>query len=263
MVPRARSRATCARAAPCASASPTRSSSRWTAASSSSIRRRSSRSCGARTCCGSSSRRRASGTRLTLTQTLEADEAARNAAGWHVCLDKLAGEDTDWEPLYEEYQRRGVPAGAEIPGRELNVNGGWVGIGSERPRWLECRLDRRYRCSSRHSWDECRLDRVSAVELTFVPPRRPEPTPSMPAVDVSAGLAQDRPRRAAGAGGEAAARHRGGRQQRQADQHAQRRVAGRGRVEQRDRVVARVGRPVPERRGDEAERGAPQRDRER
>jgi uncharacterized protein YndB with AHSA1/START domain len=56
------------------------------------------------------------GTRLTLTQTLEADEAARNAAGWHVCLDKLGGEDTDWEPLYEEYQRRGVPAGAEIPG---------------------------------------------------------------------------------------------------------------------------------------------------
>ena len=57
------------------------------------------------------------GTRLTLTQTLEEDEAARNAAGWHVCLDKLGGEDTDWEPLYEEYQRRGVPAGAEIPGR--------------------------------------------------------------------------------------------------------------------------------------------------
>ena len=57
------------------------------------------------------------GTRLTLTQTLEPDEAARNAAGWHVCLDKLACEDTDWEPLYEEYQRRGVPAGAEIPGR--------------------------------------------------------------------------------------------------------------------------------------------------
>lgn len=55
------------------------------------------------------------GTRLTLIQTLEADEAARNAAGWHVCLDKLAGEDTDWRPLYEEYQRRGLPAGAEIP----------------------------------------------------------------------------------------------------------------------------------------------------
>ena len=58
------------------------------------------------------------GTRLTLLQTLSGeDEAARNAAGWHVCLDKLAGEETDWEPLYEEYQRRGLPAGAEIPGR--------------------------------------------------------------------------------------------------------------------------------------------------
>jgi uncharacterized protein YndB with AHSA1/START domain len=57
------------------------------------------------------------GTRLTLIQTLEPGEAARNASGWHVCLDKLGGEDTDWEPLYEEYQRRGVPAGAEIPGR--------------------------------------------------------------------------------------------------------------------------------------------------
>jgi uncharacterized protein YndB with AHSA1/START domain len=56
------------------------------------------------------------GTRLTLLQTLDEDEAARNAAGWHVCLDKLAGkDDTDWEPLYEEYQRRGLPAGAEIP----------------------------------------------------------------------------------------------------------------------------------------------------
>ena len=56
------------------------------------------------------------GTRLTLTQQLRsADEAARNAAGWHVCLDKLGGEETDWEPYYEEYQRRGFPVGAEIP----------------------------------------------------------------------------------------------------------------------------------------------------
>jgi len=56
------------------------------------------------------------GTRLTLTQQLRsADEAARNAAGWHVCLDKLGGEDTDWEPLYAEYERRGLPSGAEIP----------------------------------------------------------------------------------------------------------------------------------------------------
>ena len=56
------------------------------------------------------------GCRLTLTQELRStDEAARNAAGWHVCLDRLGGEETDWEPLYEEYRRRGLPAGAEIP----------------------------------------------------------------------------------------------------------------------------------------------------
>jgi uncharacterized protein YndB with AHSA1/START domain len=55
------------------------------------------------------------------------DKAARDAAGWHVCLDRLerfvAGEDGpavtgdsgDWRALYEEYERRGTPAGAEIP----------------------------------------------------------------------------------------------------------------------------------------------------
>jgi uncharacterized protein YndB with AHSA1/START domain len=60
--------------------------------------------------------REGDGTRLTLTQTLRGeDEAARNAAGWHVCLDRLGGEQTDWEPYYDEYQRRGLPTGAEIP----------------------------------------------------------------------------------------------------------------------------------------------------
>ena len=58
------------------------------------------------------------GCRLTLTHLISnADEAARNAAGWHVCLDTLGGEESDWEPYYEEYVRRGMPAGAEIPGR--------------------------------------------------------------------------------------------------------------------------------------------------
>jgi uncharacterized protein YndB with AHSA1/START domain len=70
------------------------------------------------------------GTRLTLTQTLEADEAARNAAGWHVCLDRLerllagAGAEApgaeptrEWSERYEAYQRRGVPAGAPVPGQ--------------------------------------------------------------------------------------------------------------------------------------------------
>jgi uncharacterized protein YndB with AHSA1/START domain len=57
------------------------------------------------------------GCRLVLTQQLGSeDEAARNAAGWHVCLDKLGGVESDWEPLYEEYERRGLPSGAEIPG---------------------------------------------------------------------------------------------------------------------------------------------------
>jgi uncharacterized protein YndB with AHSA1/START domain len=57
--------------------------------------------------------------------------AARDAAGWHVCLDalerRLAGEPpagphsglgSPWEPLYEEYAGRGLPVGAPIPGRD-------------------------------------------------------------------------------------------------------------------------------------------------
>jgi uncharacterized protein YndB with AHSA1/START domain len=57
----------------------------------------------------------------------EENTAARNAAGWHVCLDGLAayldggsaptgGPTPEWQALYEEYQRRGLPAGAPIPG---------------------------------------------------------------------------------------------------------------------------------------------------
>ena len=53
------------------------------------------------------------------------EKAARDSAGWHVCLDRLEvrlagsgepGEGEDWRGLYEEYQRRGVPAGAPVPG---------------------------------------------------------------------------------------------------------------------------------------------------
>jgi uncharacterized protein YndB with AHSA1/START domain len=63
---------------------------------------------------------------LRLTVLLdEREKAARDGAGWHVCLDRLearlAGrpevtEGENWRGLYEEYQRRGVPAGAPIPG---------------------------------------------------------------------------------------------------------------------------------------------------
>jgi uncharacterized protein YndB with AHSA1/START domain len=64
--------------------------------------------------------------RLTV-QLATRDKAARDAAGWHVCLNRLErlteGEDgpaasdvsTDWRALYEEYERRGAPVGAEIP----------------------------------------------------------------------------------------------------------------------------------------------------
>jgi uncharacterized protein YndB with AHSA1/START domain len=66
---------------------------------------------------------------LRLTVLLDArDKAARDAAGWHVCLDRLegllagdagpakTGVNGDWRGVYEEYQRRGLPAGAVIPG---------------------------------------------------------------------------------------------------------------------------------------------------
>ena len=50
------------------------------------------------------------------------DKAARDAAGWHVCLDRLEEhlggdvEGGEWRGYYDQYQRRGVPAGAPIPG---------------------------------------------------------------------------------------------------------------------------------------------------
>jgi uncharacterized protein YndB with AHSA1/START domain len=66
---------------------------------------------------------------LRLTVLLDSREkAARDGAGWHVCLDRLegllAGDDgaaatgasEDWRGLYEEYRRRGVPTGAPLPG---------------------------------------------------------------------------------------------------------------------------------------------------
>jgi uncharacterized protein YndB with AHSA1/START domain len=57
------------------------------------------------------------------------DQAARDAAGWHVCLDRLEtwlgggdavapGSDAtdEWRGHYEEYQRLGLPVGAPVPG---------------------------------------------------------------------------------------------------------------------------------------------------
>ena len=67
------------------------------------------------------------GTRLHFTQLLaRPDHAARDAAGWHVCLDRLtahlAGDETtappteptpEWQALHDAYAQRGFPAGAE------------------------------------------------------------------------------------------------------------------------------------------------------
>ncbi|MCH6472346.1 SRPBCC domain-containing protein [Sinomonas terrae] len=68
---------------------------------------------------------------LTLRNWLgDRTAAARNAAGWHVCLAELAvklggGEPGGphragalaWQPLYDGYIREGLPFGAPIPGQ--------------------------------------------------------------------------------------------------------------------------------------------------
>lgn len=69
------------------------------------------------------------GCRLTFIDVLGArDEAARNGAGWHVCLEELAkwlagvtsdgphgDTTTPWTPTYDAYVAAGVPSGAWVP----------------------------------------------------------------------------------------------------------------------------------------------------
>ncbi|MDQ1748980.1 MAG: hypothetical protein QOE71_36 [Pseudonocardiales bacterium] len=69
------------------------------------------------------------GCRLTLIDVLsKRNEAARNGAGWHVCLDELAkrldgipsdgphsATTTPWQPTYDAYVAAGMPSGAWIP----------------------------------------------------------------------------------------------------------------------------------------------------
>lgn len=48
----------------------------------------------------------AGGTRLVLVDELPASHAARNAAGWAVCLDRLAGvtpEEDSWRPRFDRH----------------------------------------------------------------------------------------------------------------------------------------------------------------
>jgi uncharacterized protein YndB with AHSA1/START domain len=71
------------------------------------------------------------GCTLTFVNVLEArNSAARNAAGWTVCLAELdkhvdgavadgphSATAEPWEPHHNEYVSAGMPAGAPIPGR--------------------------------------------------------------------------------------------------------------------------------------------------
>jgi uncharacterized protein YndB with AHSA1/START domain len=53
------------------------------------------------------------GTILVLTDELAAGIAARNAAGWEVCLERLAGHapgDNAWKPLFDHYVAAFEPA---------------------------------------------------------------------------------------------------------------------------------------------------------
>lgn len=69
-------------------------------------------------------------TRFTLTDVLEAENtAARNGAGWEVCLTALdahargerfegphAGAEAPWKEIYAAYIDAGIPSGAPVPG---------------------------------------------------------------------------------------------------------------------------------------------------
>ncbi|MEU3982057.1 SRPBCC family protein [Streptomyces sp. NPDC026672] len=71
-------------------------------------------------------------TRFTLTDVLAAeDTAARNGAGWEVCLAALdarargerpagphAGADASWKEFYDGYLAAGFPSGAPVPAPE-------------------------------------------------------------------------------------------------------------------------------------------------
>ena len=70
------------------------------------------------------------GCTLIMINVLEADDAAaRNAAGWTLCLGALdarlagrehdephVGVDAPWRPVYEQHIAAGLPSGAAIPG---------------------------------------------------------------------------------------------------------------------------------------------------
>jgi uncharacterized protein YndB with AHSA1/START domain len=65
------------------------------------------------------------GTRLVLTDELPAAHAARNAAGWDTCLDRLAGDEPgDWQPRFERYAAEFAPALGPQEGPPAGYKGG-------------------------------------------------------------------------------------------------------------------------------------------
>ena len=67
------------------------------------------------------------GTRLVLVDELPAGVAARSAAGWEVCLDRLAGLDPGpgaWQPRFDAYSAAFEPALGPQEGPPADYQGG-------------------------------------------------------------------------------------------------------------------------------------------
>jgi uncharacterized protein YndB with AHSA1/START domain len=67
------------------------------------------------------------GTRLVLVDELRATAAARNAAGWEQCLDRLAGLDPApdaWKPRFEAYAAMFTPTLGHQEGPPAGYKGG-------------------------------------------------------------------------------------------------------------------------------------------
>jgi uncharacterized protein YndB with AHSA1/START domain len=66
------------------------------------------------------------GTRLILTDELDADTAARNAAGWELCLEALLGATSsgDWKPRFDRYAAAFEPALGTQSGPPPGYEGG-------------------------------------------------------------------------------------------------------------------------------------------
>jgi uncharacterized protein YndB with AHSA1/START domain len=67
------------------------------------------------------------GTRLVLVNELAASAAARNAAGWEGCLDRLAGVDSSpdaWQPRFQAYAATFEPVVGPQSGPPAGSKGG-------------------------------------------------------------------------------------------------------------------------------------------